>query len=148
VVLLPVFDLGLSQTDDVLSGVGRSLAADAVQEVQATGGLVQGLFVASGIAELTAGVLLDQGSGLSVVLLLADDLLHRANLLCNFFLTFQYYTQKNSKIKYNFPENENLSCRKVEKTGFLALKTVNILCSMYKKYLNVPISFVFVGEIY
>ena len=81
VVLHPVINLGLSQANDVLSGVGRSLTAAYVQEVQTSGGLEQGLFVASGIAELANSVLLDQSGSLGVVLLLADDLLHGTNLL-------------------------------------------------------------------
>ena len=80
-VLHPIVDLGLSQANDVLSGVGRSLAATYVQEVQTSGGLVQGLFVTGGIAELANSVLLDQSGSLGVVRLLADDLLHGTNLL-------------------------------------------------------------------
>ena len=79
VILHPVVDLSLSQTQDILSGIGRSLAAHNVQEVQATGGLVQVFLVTSGITKETTDVLLDQGSGLGVVLLLADDLLHESN---------------------------------------------------------------------
>ena len=80
--LHPVVDLGLGQTLNVLSGVGRVLAAQHMQEVQSAGSLVQGLLIASGIAEVTIGALLDQGSGLGVVLLLADDLLQSSYLLC------------------------------------------------------------------
>jgi hypothetical protein len=72
----PVLDLGLSQTENVLRRIRRSLAAADVQEVQASGGLVQSFFVAGGIAKVTTGGLLDQGSGFGVVLLLANDLLH------------------------------------------------------------------------
>ena len=79
--LQPGVDLGLSQTDDILGGVGRSLATANVQEVQAAFGLVQVLLVASGIAVGAKAVGLDQGSGLGVVLLLADDLLHLNDLL-------------------------------------------------------------------
>ena len=77
----PVLDLGLGQTLDVLTGMAGCLTTAEVQEVQSAGSLVQGLLIASGIAEVTMGGLLDQGSGLGVVLLLADDLLHRTNLL-------------------------------------------------------------------
>ena len=76
-VLHPLVDLGLSQTQDVFSGVRRVLAAADVQEVQTSGSLIQGLLVAGGIAKETADILLDQSSGLGVVLILADDLLHR-----------------------------------------------------------------------
>ena len=81
VVLLPLLDLGLGQSLDILGGVDGSLAANAVDEVQAFGSLEQGFLVTSGIAERTDGVLLDQSSGLGVILLLADDLLHGMNLL-------------------------------------------------------------------
>ena len=81
VVLDPLVDLGLGQTQDVLSGVGRSLAAADMQEIQAVGSLVQILLIASRIAQLAERVSLDQSCGLSIVLLLADDLLHGMNLL-------------------------------------------------------------------
>ena len=81
VVLFPFLDLGLSQSLDILGGVDGSLAANAVDEVQALGSLEQSLLVTSGIAESTDSVLLDRSSGLGVVLLLADDLLHGMNLL-------------------------------------------------------------------
>ena len=79
VILHPVIYLGLSQAQDILGGIGRSLAAHYMQEVQATGGLVQVFLVTSGITKETTAVLLDQGSGLGIVLLLADDLLHESN---------------------------------------------------------------------
>ena len=81
VVLFPFLDLGLGQSLDILSGVDGSLAANAVDEVQALGSLEQGFLVTSGIAESTDSVLLDQSSSLSIVFLLADDLLHGTNLL-------------------------------------------------------------------
>ena len=81
VVLFPFLDLGLSQSLDILGGVDGSLAANAVDEVQALGSLEQSFLVTSGIAESTDSVLLDRSSGLGVVLLLADDLLHGMNLL-------------------------------------------------------------------
>ena len=101
VVLHPVVDLGLSQTQNIFSGVGRVFAAADLQEVQASGSLIQGLFIASGIAVEATDVLLDQGSGFGVVLLLADDLLHvgqppfgklcfRYGLLYIFFLILQW----------------------------------------------------------
>ena len=86
--LHPVVDLGLSQTQNILGGVRRVFAATDIQEVQASGGLVQGLLVTSGIAEETADLLLNQGSGLGIVLLLADDLLHGDNLLSKFVLNY------------------------------------------------------------
>ena len=108
VVFLPLLDLGLSQTDNVLLGVGGSFAADAVQEVQAAGGLVQILLVTCGIAQRTDSVLLNQGSSLGVVLTLADDLLHGMNLLSvlmisahalgNIFV-LSYYTRYSREIK-------------------------------------------------
>ena len=81
VVLLPLLDLGLGQSLDILGGIDGSLAANAVDEVQAFGSLEQSFLVASGIAERTDSVLLDQSSGLGIILLLADDLLHGMNLL-------------------------------------------------------------------
>ena len=81
VVLFPFLDLGLSQSLDILGGVDGSLAAADVQEIQALGSLVQILLITSGIAQLTERVSLDQSSGLGVVLLLANDLLHGCNLL-------------------------------------------------------------------
>ena len=90
--LQPGIHLGLGQTQDVLGGVGGILAAANVQEVQASGGLLQGLLVASGIAEETADILLNQGSGLGVVFLLADDLLHgMTSFRCSFLLTRVLY---------------------------------------------------------
>ena len=81
VVLHPIVDLGLSQTQDILSGVGRSLAAVYVQEIQTTGGLKQDLLVTGRIAEIADSILLDQSGSFGIVLLLADDLLHGTNLL-------------------------------------------------------------------
>ena len=81
VVLFPLLDLGLGQSLDVLGGVDGSLAANAVDEVQAFGSLEQGFLVTGGIAESTDSVLLDQSSSFGIVLLLADDLLHGMNLL-------------------------------------------------------------------
>ena len=81
VVLFPLLDLGLGQSLDILSGVDGSLAANAVDEVQALRSLEQGFLVTGGIAERTDSALLDQSSGLGIILLLADDLLHGMNLL-------------------------------------------------------------------
>ena len=50
VVLHPILDLGLSQTQNVLSGVQGSLAAADVQEVQTLGSLIQIFFITGGIA--------------------------------------------------------------------------------------------------
>ena len=77
----PVVDLGLSQTENVLRRIRRALTAADVQEVQTSGSLVQGFLIAGRIAEVAIGILLDQSGSLGVVLLLADDLLHRTNLL-------------------------------------------------------------------
>ena len=79
----PLLDLGLSQAQDILSGVGRCLTAANMQEIQALGSLVQVLFVAGRIAQLAERVSLDQSSGLGIIFLLADDLLHEINLLSN-----------------------------------------------------------------
>ena len=81
VVLLPLLDLGLGQSLDVLGGVDGSLAANTVDEVQALRSLEQSFLVTGGIAESTDSVLLDQSSSLGIILLLADDLLHGMNLL-------------------------------------------------------------------
>ena len=81
VVLFPLLDLGLGQSLDILGGVDGSLAANAVDEVQAFGSLEQGFLVTGRIAESTDSVLLNQGSSLGIILLLADDLLHGMNLL-------------------------------------------------------------------
>ena len=98
VVLHPIIDLGLSQAQDVLGGVGGGLTAMYVQEVQASGGLEQDLLVAGRIAKVTDGVLLDQSSGLGVILLLADDLLHGTNLLSHLRIR-THYTGFSFKIK-------------------------------------------------
>ena len=95
----PVLDLGLGQTLDVLTGMAGCLTTAEVQEVQSAGSLVQGLLIASGIAEVTMSGLLDQGSGLGVVLLLADDLLHGMNLLSFNRLQHEYYTNLCLEIK-------------------------------------------------
>ena len=81
VILHPVVDLGLGQAQDILSGIGRGLTTANIQEIQTGGSLVQSLLITGGIAEVAAGMLLDQGSGLGVIFLLADDLLHCLDLL-------------------------------------------------------------------
>ena len=81
VVLHPIVDLGLCDTQDVLIGVGGGLTAMYIQEVQTSGGLEQDLLIAGRVTEITDSVLLDQSSGFGVILLLADDLLHGTNLL-------------------------------------------------------------------
>jgi len=78
VVLQPLFDLGLSQAQDILSGVDGSLTAADVQEVQTLGSLVQVFLVAVGIAQVAERVSLDQSSSLSIVQLLANGLLHES----------------------------------------------------------------------
>ena len=77
----PLVYLGLSNTLDVLGGVDGSLAANTEHEVQTLGSLEQILLVTGRIAQLATGKLLDQGSSLGVILLLADDLLHGFFLL-------------------------------------------------------------------
>ena len=81
VVLLPLLDLGLGQSLNILGGINGSLATNAVDEVQAFRSLEQGFLVTGGIAESSDSVLLDQSSSFGIVLLLADDLLHGMNLL-------------------------------------------------------------------
>ena len=75
-LLLPGLDLVGSQAGDGLFRVGRLTAAEAVQEELAVLGLVQGLFVALGIAEYAENFLLDQFGSIGIVLNLADNLLH------------------------------------------------------------------------
>ena len=104
VVLLPLLDLGLGQSLDVLGGVDGSLAANTVDEVQALGSLEQGFLVTSRIAELTGSELLDHGSGLGVILLLADDLLHGMNLLS--FQTFCTKTIIHNFVRESIPKQE------------------------------------------
>ena len=81
VVLHPFLDLGLSHSLDILGRILGGLAANAVHEVQTFGSLVQIFLVAGRIAQSAVGELLDQSSGLGVILLLSDDLLHGLNLL-------------------------------------------------------------------
>ena len=81
VVLFPFLDLGLSQSLDILGGILGLSAANAIHEVQAFGSLEQVFLITGRIAQSAAGELLDQSSGLGVILLLADDLLHGMNLL-------------------------------------------------------------------
>ena len=88
--LQPIVQLGLCQTQDILVGVGRGLAAVDVQEVQATGSLVQILGIAGGIAVLADIVLPNQSSGLGVIFLFANDLLHKYTFLSGYVL--RYYT--------------------------------------------------------
>ena len=104
----PVLDLGLGQTLDVLTGMAGCLTTAEVQEVQSAGSLVQGLLVASRIAEVAVGALLDQGSGLGVVLLLSDDLLHRTNLL---------YSEITGSIIHDFHQNARKIFRKFKNSG-------------------------------
>ena len=91
VVLHPLVDLGLSQTQDVLGGVGRVLATADIQEVQTGRGLVQSLFVTGGVTVETTDKLLDQSGGLGIVFFLANDLLHVVNILSG-LLNEGYYT--------------------------------------------------------
>ena len=94
----PLFYLSLCQTQDVLSGVGRSFTAAHMQEVQTGFGLIQVFLIACGVTQLTASILLQQSSGFGVVLLLADDLLHGTSLL-SCWQSCSNYTQKNWKSK-------------------------------------------------
>ena len=75
-LLLPGLNLVGSQANDGLFLVGRLAAAEAVQEELAVLGLVQGLFIALGIAEYAENFLLDQFGSIGIVLDLADNLLH------------------------------------------------------------------------
>ena len=95
----PLLDLGFGQTLNGLFRVGRILAAVAIYKVQAFGSLEQGFLVAGGIAERTDSALLDQSSGLGIILLLADDLLHGMNLLSFRTQYASYYTCFCVKIK-------------------------------------------------
>jgi hypothetical protein len=76
VVLHPIVDLGLGQTQDILGGIGGGLTTANIQEIQTGRSLEQSLLITGRITEVAAGVLLDQGSGLGIIFLLADDLLH------------------------------------------------------------------------
>ena len=80
-ILNPLVDLGLGHADDILGGIGRSLAAANMEEIQAALSLVQILLVTGRIAQLTKGILLDQSGGFGIVLLLSDNFLHGMNLL-------------------------------------------------------------------
>ena len=81
VSLDPGVDLGLGQALDGLLGVGGLGAAAAVHEVEAVGGLVEGLLIAGGITKSAHSVLLHHGGGLGVVFLLANHLFHCVFLL-------------------------------------------------------------------
>ena len=94
----PVGNFGFGQTQDILGGVGRSLAAYYVQEVQTGRGLIQALFVTGRITQVTAGVLLDQGRSLGIVLFFSFYLFHGTSLL-SLVLTLYYYTWKNWESK-------------------------------------------------
>ena len=84
-ILDPLVDLGLGHTDDILGGLGGSLAAANMEEIQAALSLVQVLLITGRIAQSAEGILLDQSGGFSIVLLLADDFLHGMNLLSDGF---------------------------------------------------------------
>ena len=73
---LPGLDLVGSDTGDRFFGVGGFGAAEAIQEELAILGLVQGLFIALGIAEHAENFLLDQLGSFGIVFDLADDLFH------------------------------------------------------------------------
>ena len=75
-LIQPCVDFGLGQTQDILSRIGRRLSAEDIQEVQSPGSLIEGFFVSGGIAKRANGGLLDQGCGLGVIFLFANDLLH------------------------------------------------------------------------
>ena len=75
-LFLPGLNLVGRQAGDGLFLVGRLAAAEAVQEELAVLSLVQGLFVALGIAEYAENFLLDQFGSVGIVLDLADNLLH------------------------------------------------------------------------
>ena len=74
--LLPGLDLIGSQTLDGLFRVGGFGTAEAIQEELSILGLVQGLFIALGIAEHAENLLLDQLGSFGIVFDLADDLFH------------------------------------------------------------------------
>ena len=74
-ILNPLIDLGLCKTQNVIAGVGSVLAAVDMQEIQATGSLIQILGITGGIAVVAKIISLDQSSRLGVIFLLADDLL-------------------------------------------------------------------------
>ena len=94
----PLANLGLGQAQNILSGVGRSLAACYVQKVQAAFGLIQGLLVTGRITQFTAGELLDQGSGFGIILLLADDLFHRTSLLSLALMVILYIKKLGNQV--------------------------------------------------
>ena len=75
-LFLPGLNLVGRQAGDGLFSVGRLAAAEAVQEELAVLGLVQGFFVALGIAEYAKDLFLDQFRSFGIVLDLADNLLH------------------------------------------------------------------------
>ena len=73
---LPGLDLVGSDTGDRFFGVGGFGAAEAIQEELAILGLVQGLFIALGIAEHAKDFLLNQLGSFGIVLDFANNLLH------------------------------------------------------------------------
>ena len=132
--LQPLLDLGLSQALDVLGGVDGSLAAADVQEVQTLGSLVQILLVAVGIAQVAEGVSLDKSSGLSIVQLLANDLLHESQTsFPKFDLTYQpiiHFFVRKSSVK---TENTKQIGKDWTKDKFSYLQTLFFIVKMYKE---------------
>ena len=76
--ILPGLDLVSGETLDGLFRIGRLGTAEAIEEELSFLGLVQGLFIALGIAEYAENFLLDQFGSVGIVLDLADNLLHRS----------------------------------------------------------------------
>ena len=74
--ILPGLDFVSGQTLDGLFRIGGFSSAVTIQEELAALGLVQGLFIALGIAEYAENFLLDQFGSIGIVLDLADNLLH------------------------------------------------------------------------
>ena len=72
----PLFGVGSAHALDGLFGIGGFFAAVAVDKELAVGGLEEALFITGSIAEIADSLLLDEFGGISIVLNLADDLLH------------------------------------------------------------------------
>lgn len=132
VVFDPLADLGPGQTLDILGGVGRSFAAPNIDKIQSARSLEQDLFVAGRIAVVTVGILVDQSSGLGVVLLLANDLLHEIDLLSMETMGLLYRFLPENQV--DFGELPNIS-RKIGKSakGFDAKKS-NRLFKLHKAF--------------
>lgn len=89
--LKPCIHFGLGQAQNVFFGVGGSLAAANIKEIQTAGRLVQSLLITARVTEEAVCTLLNQGSGFCIVFSFANDLFHCNNPF-KYYVFLHHYT--------------------------------------------------------